>query len=244
VHYLTELARTFSQELRYALHWCSFSTTKLSQVDSLLSTAIRELDDREQTGAASENEKKPPAKQLLAHLNEAGKELFGCLTREWSHSGIRRIYPQRGAAEPQLDETDGLRTWIQLAEEAVALQVLAYLQQYLRSMLFGAMLVSLLMSMTLLSYPLQPAQTLLSTTNLMLVMTAGLGLFALWLFERDDFLQSTIGDDASRIPKHLRTGSSMLGYLIPPVLMLIRQFSPETLTWTTTLFEPLMHSPD
>jgi len=122
--------------------------------------------------------------------------------------------------------------------------VLAYLQQYLRSMLFGAMLVSLLMSMTLLSYPLQPAQTLLSTTNLMLVMTAGLGLFALWLFERDDFLQSTIGDDASRIPKHLRTGSSMLGYLIPPVLMLIRQFSPETLTWTTTLFEPLMHSPD
>jgi hypothetical protein len=246
VHYLTELARTFPQELRNARPWCSFSTTKLSDADRLLTAAIQEIDSPGNGTGASKTGEKPPRLKLLEHLNDAGKELFGSLVDAWSEAGIRQVYPQRDAVETQIEDSDQQRIWIQLAEEAVALQVLAYLQQYLRhlrSMLFGAMVVSLLLSLTLLSYPLQPVQTLLSTTNLMLVLTAGLGLFALLSFERDDFLQSTIGDDASRIPKHLRTGTSMLGYVIPPVLMLIRQFSPETLAWTTTLFEPLLRSP-
>lgn len=240
VHYLKELAHTFPHSLSSTAPWKDFDADSLRQAEVSLADEIGKRDKM-----LPEADLEAAAALTCRQMNDAGKELFRRLVDEWEDSGTGDIYPRRSQSSEQRRSQTQRDVWIELAEEAVVLQFVSYTQYYLRHlryMVFGGMLFSVFLSLALLSYPLHPGPLLLSMTNFMLLVTAGLGMGAVLVFDRQDLLRNLIGEDAPELQQRLQTGTSLLGYGLPVVLMLLRQFSPDSLGWMLSAFDPLLTS--
>lgn len=178
---------------------------------------------------ASEVPPQSPAKaslvviQILKHFWD-GRPLKGDLSGKPPVSGGSELHTTNTADLYMKTLPDSLHLWLRLAEDFIAVQVVAYIDRlfpHLRNALLFSTLGMLVMLLSISTYPFQPEHFLLMLVWFMIFTIAGLTFFVLIQMNRDEVLSRVAKSEPGKLSWDRRFMAQILVYVAVPVVSLL-----------------------
>jgi hypothetical protein len=136
--------------------------------------------------------------------------------------------PAAAAAPPPAAPLGRLARWVELAEGAVAIQVVIYISQFfvqLRNLAWSMIVCSVLLLLALTSYPFHPERLLLYTALALIGAVVAAILYVLVHANTDELVSRIAGTTPNRFTLDSGFISSVFTYIVPAVSIVAFQLS-------------------